>query len=487
MSGEAEEMRYLCTRGGPAVTDREAILRGLSRQGGLYVPGSPPEALTIPQLKGLSFQQIMARFYHRFLPSLTEAAWEAIVVQAFSELSGESQVPRLPLTRLNDYLDRYFLINADGMPTGSMNDLSLAILEAVLARFGDSGKRPLILGLLTQDAAASLAVRQASGLPRVLITPLAGRRGRELAGLASDLLFFEDSYNARYKEFSELAAREEFARQLNVRGYEALYLGPGHLLEVLTGGALATAVMARIAETAGEEKTVDFAVPRGHLGFLSGLVYASTLQLPVGTVYVGDKEPSALAALFARSKAVKKERDRRKGEGDASFPVNLERLFFEVSGREVERTGLLTAMREGNGESGLTEEEKNLLSQSIVVDGCHYKYCLRLIRTVYDQTDYLVGADTAEAMACWARHSDKKADTAVCFVQKRSPLLDADICSQALFGRDSEPGQAAVRLSREAGIPIWSSLEAVGEGDPGDRALLDGPIGAAILDRLPSR
>ncbi|NLB27597.1 MAG: hypothetical protein GX819_01420 [Clostridiaceae bacterium] len=483
-------MQYVSTRGGPPVSGIEAVCRGISRAGGLYVPESPPEPLSLTSLKGMPFQEVMAAFYHRFLPDLPLVSWEAVVRDAFRSLEGMDQVPRLPLTRLNDYLDRYFLINADQMPTGSLADLTHAVFSKLWPLLPKTEHTRLVMALLPEDSLVSLAGGE-TDLLKILFLSTGGARGGELAGRVSgreQVRLFEEGFDARYREFARLAAEPSFEEKLSRRGFAPLFMGPGHLLEVLTAGALATAVAASIAEFSGEEKVLDFAVAKDHLSFVAGLVYASILQIPLGTVYVGESEPASLMPLFRTGKSAQPVKRKRPGITGMDFPVNLERLFYEVTGRDGEKTGHLCQQAANPGEQLLSEDEIQLLNQSIVVGSCDYKYCLRLIRTVYDQTDYLVGRDTADAIACWAKHADQKADSAVCYVQERSPLLDAAVCARALFGKEAGRMEAIRMVSEETDVPLWPSLAKISEDSQGaDWPVLTGSIEEAVYQLLNSQ
>ncbi|HPX93103.1 MAG TPA: hypothetical protein PK646_04565 [Bacillota bacterium] len=476
-------MKYVSTRGGEPVSGLEAVCRGISRSGGLFVPQSPPEPLSLPSLAGLSLGRVMAVFLHRFLPDLPLEIWETAVSEAFESLAGNDRTWQLPLSKLNDYLDSYFLLNADHLPTGNLADLSHALLAKLWPYMPAADRQPFVLTLLPEDSLVSF-LNQAWGLPGIILMAAGGSRGREIAGLAPDgvaIRVFEGSYDGRYRELTRLASHPSFEKKLNDKGFDPLFLGPGHLLEVLTAGALATAVVVAIAESSDLDRGVDFAVPKSHLGFVAGLVCASILRVPVGTVYVGESEPPSLTTLFRTGKPAGPVKNRRAAADGTDFPVNLERLFYEVTGRDGNRTDFLCQQIARPGERLLTGEEINLLNQSILVSACDYKYCLRLIKTVYDQTDYLVGRDTADAVACWAKYADRKAGSVICYVQERSPLLDAVLCGRALFGREAGKEDILIKVSQETGVPVWPSLARLPEdGQACDWPALTGSIEEAV-------
>ena len=482
-------MKYISTRGGEVVSGLEAVWRGISSEGGLYIPQALPQPLPYQELMGRSLEELMAEFFYRFLPDLSLDDWKALLSHALRSLKEGPESFELPLARVNNYLDRYYLLLADGLPTGSLSDLSGAILRTLLEWTGDKDPRPgrpLVLAMVGEDQAAS-SLSWAQDLPYLVLMSQNSIRSREIARLPAardQLLSFSESFDERYREFTRLASDPSFDSQLRDRGFKPVFVGPGHIIEVLTAGALATAIVVAIKENLEELDKIDFVVHKNHLSFLAGLVYASSLQLPLGLVYLGENEPASLTSLFKSGRTAKPRRRRRRDDEGAAWPVNLERLLFEVTGRDEKRLKEILDQADQADRQLLREEEVNLLNQSVVVGGNDYKRCLRTIRTFYDQTDYLLARETADAVAVWARHVKQKDHVPVCFIQDRSPLTDYVSSGRALFG-DKAPRHdreaAITMLAEEAGIPAWQSLDQ--EEVPPIQAL-EGPLDLAIVNWL---
>jgi threonine synthase len=479
-------MLYVSTRGGERVTALEAVCRGLSVTGGLFTAENPPEPLKLADLRGLTFQQVMARYYHGYIPDLTLGEWESLVEQAFASLTPEEDTAALPLAKLNPYLDRYYLINTDYFPTGSMADLTAAILSGLFEwiQRQSGGLQPLVIGLGSWDLALAFWGSLA-GAPKLLLVPDPPLRAGELLGQlkpGQEVRVFSEELGSRYRELTDLAGDLAFEADLRSRGLAPLFLTPGHLAAVLTAGALATASVAHILETDDENCRVDFVVPKGHLSFLAGLVDASSLGIPVGVAYIGESEPPSLTTLFKSGRIPLEDKNRRHPGSGAAFPVNLERLLFEVTGRDEKRIRALMEELTNPQGAPLRDEEIQLLNQSIVVAACDYKYGLQLMRTVYDQTDYLFGRDTADALAAWSRNSRKRDTNPVCFVQLRSPLLDPLASYRAVFGQKDLTGQEALAvLIEETGVPAWPGLLETGrKEEAAPLPLLQGPIRQTI-------
>ncbi len=482
-------MKYISTRGGEVVSGLEAVWRGISSEGGLYIPQALPQALPYQELIGRKLQELMAEFFYRFLPDLSLEDWKALLGQALQSLKEDQDSFELPLVRVNNYLDRYYLLLADSLPTGSLSDLSGAILGTFLEWTADQDPRPgrpLVLSLVGEDHAVS-SLSRPPDLPYLVIMSQNGVRNREIAGLPAaqdQLLSFSESFDERYREFTRLASDPSFDAQLRDRGFKPVFVGPGHIIEVLTAGALATAIVVSVKESLEEMDKIDFVVHKDHLSFLAGLVYASSLQLPLGLVYLGENEPASLTPLFKSGRTANPRRRRRRDDEGAAWPVNLERLLFEVTGRDEVRLKEILDQAGQSDRQLLTEDEVNLLNQSVVVGGNDYKRCLRTIKTFYDQTDYLLARETADAVAVWAKQVKQKDHVPVCFIQDRSPLTDYVSSGRALFG-DKAPRhdrEAAIRmLAEEAGIPAWQSL---GQEENPPLPSLEGPLDQAIVNWL---
>lgn len=465
-------MNYISTRGKAPVSAMTAVCRGLAEDGGLFVPQELPSPLDIRTLYGLSFEETSARFFHRFLPELPFETWRQITREALSSLAMGPEEFQFPVHRLNPYLDRYYLFNADGFPTGSLADLSASILKALWPRaleLLDVRERPLLVGVVTEDQA--IAFRHGlEAPPSLLYVPDKGLRGLELS-LSKAARVFSDSFDDGYRALTSLASDSAFQAHFEEAGVFPLFVGPGHLIEALTAGAVAAQIMAAAGQELEEEAKVDFVVSKDHLSFFAGLVYAASLELPVGMVYVGENDPPSLSTLFSSGRLAFPKKNRRPDDPGAVWPVNLERLLFEVSGRDPAR--ILDILRLAEEENGdwLSDEESHLLGQSVLVTSNDYKRSIRMIRTIYDQTDYLLARDTADAVAGWAKRSGKKSQAPVCFVQTRSPLFDAYTSGRAILGSKLPRGDygAAVRLlAEEAGVPVGQPLEELLDG--GDAA-----------------
>ena len=76
-------MRYLSTRGGDPVSAAEAIVRGISPSGGLYVPESYPTIEWNNDVRG-GYLATAHRVMQAYLPETDAAELERMIAAAFS-------------------------------------------------------------------------------------------------------------------------------------------------------------------------------------------------------------------------------------------------------------------------------------------------------------------------------------------------------------------------------------------------------------------
>ncbi len=492
-------MRFINTRDGESVSGLDAIVRGLSNSGGIFVPEFPPETIDFHELKPLSSVMVMATFFHRFLPDFSIEEWRLIVDSAMASLSKDDHAIDIPFCKVNQYLPNYFLLSGDDFPTGTLDDFSTAVFCQLLPRALEKRNRrlrPYIMIVSSDDFAISAlrALSYGEIAPAfVLLNHLSDRRDEAyvLKHKGSSLLSYKSNESALRQEFARLSADLDFEQRLFETSYEPVFLSDSNPLKAIAAGALVAASLVELDRQSDEmgEEGVDFVIAKDDLAFLTGLVYASSASLPVARVYVGEGESQSLTTLFTKGALpFSKERKEREHERETRLPINFEVLLFELFGRDNQKLIEKMGVFENDGTLTLNYSDAELFCQSFTIGSCEFKRCQKVILTVYDKTDYLIGRGTAEAIACWASHSNKNDTRKTCFVSERSPLLDHYICSRSLFGaNDAKQTRREIveKLSEEASVSPWTSLRQSFECESTDSIpTIEGSLRDAVLNTL---
>ncbi len=158
-------MRYVSTRGAaPVLGFGEAMLTGLARDGGLYVPETVP-ALgrdEIAALSGLGYEETAFRVMRPFIgDAFTEAEFRAAIEAAYR---GFGHPARAPLVQL---APNHFLLELFHGPTLAFKDFAMQLIgqlfQIALAR---EGRRITIVGATSGDT-GSAAIEAFRGLHNV--------------------------------------------------------------------------------------------------------------------------------------------------------------------------------------------------------------------------------------------------------------------------------------------------------------------------------
>ncbi len=158
-------MKYISTRGtAPELSFEEAMLTGLARDGGLYVPAEISQMSTadIAAMAGMSYEEIAYRVMRPFVgDTFTDEEFEDIIAKAYT---GFGHIARAPLVQLNE---NHFLLELFHGPTLAFKDFAMQLIgqlfQRALARRGD---RVTIVGATSGDT-GSAAIEAFRGLDAV--------------------------------------------------------------------------------------------------------------------------------------------------------------------------------------------------------------------------------------------------------------------------------------------------------------------------------
>ncbi|WP_113913047.1 threonine synthase [Roseovarius dicentrarchi] len=158
-------MKYISTRGqAPILSFEEAMLTGLARDGGLYLPETIPQMsqAEIAALAGLSYEEAAFRIMRPYIgDAFTDTEFQDIIARAYA---GFAHAARAPLVQL---APGHHLLELFHGPTLAFKDFAMQLIgqlfEASLKR---SGSRVCIVGATSGDT-GSAAIDAFRGLEMV--------------------------------------------------------------------------------------------------------------------------------------------------------------------------------------------------------------------------------------------------------------------------------------------------------------------------------
>ncbi|MDK3017107.1 threonine synthase [Pseudodonghicola flavimaris] len=158
-------MKYVSTRGqAPVLSFEEAMLTGLARDGGLYLPDTIPTLTPeeIAAFEGQSYEEVAFRVMRPFIgDSFTDGEFREIIARAYA---GFGHAARAPLVEL---APGHFLLELFHGPTLAFKDFAMQLIgqlfEVALKR---RGERVTIVGATSGDT-GSAAIEAFRGLENV--------------------------------------------------------------------------------------------------------------------------------------------------------------------------------------------------------------------------------------------------------------------------------------------------------------------------------
>ena len=162
---EETAMNYVSTRGkAPVLSFEEAMLTGLARDGGLYLPSDIPRfpEEEIRDLQGQSYEDIAFHITRPFIGgTFTDAEFRDLIGKAYQ---GFGHAARAPLVQLGS---AHFLLELFHGPTLAFKDFAMQLIGQLFqASLSRSGQRITIVGATSGDT-GSAAIEAFRGLDNV--------------------------------------------------------------------------------------------------------------------------------------------------------------------------------------------------------------------------------------------------------------------------------------------------------------------------------
>ncbi|MCU4654007.1 threonine synthase [Roseibacterium sp. SDUM158016] len=327
-------MRYVSTRGtAPELTFEEAMLTGLARDGGLYVPAEVPVMAPgdIAALAGLSYEEVAFRVMRPFIgDAFTDEEFADLIARAYAGFGHEARAP------LKQLQPNHFLLELFHGPTLAFKDFAMQLIgqlfEAALKR---RGERVTIVGATSGDT-GSAAMEAFRGLDAVSVFILFphGRvsdvQRRQMTTVSEDnahalaLTGNFDDCQARVKDmFNDFAFRD----RVRLAGVNSI-----NWARVL---AQVVYYFTAAVSLGAPHRAVSFCVPTGNFGDIFAGYIARRMGLPIEKLIVATNQNDILhRALSSGDYVPDGVTPSISPSMDIQVSSNFERALFDAYGRD---------------------------------------------------------------------------------------------------------------------------------------------------------
>ncbi len=412
---------YRSTRSDAApITASAAILKGLSPDGGLFVPETIP-ALKKPlsYLAGLSYQELAYEIMSAYFTDFTEEELRSCIENAYDSKFDTEKIA--PLVKKDGL---YYLELFHGS-TIAFKDMALSILPHLMvtsarkngvkneiviltATSGDTGKAAMA-GFADVPGTKIIVFYPHGGVSNIQRLQMATQRG-ENTHVAAINGNFDDAQTAVKKMFNDKA----LAAELSEHGFQfssANSINIGRLVPQIVYYVYAYCQLLSSGEIA-EGDFINITVPTGNFGNILAAYYAKLMGLPVRKLICASNKNKVLTDFFDTGLY-----DRKRPFMLTSSPSmdilissNLERLIYRLTGNDSGKTLAFMQDLTDKGSYTITDEMREGLGD--FVGGCaSEEENFAGIKALYERTGYVIDTHTGIANAVCRAYMEKTGDT----------------------------------------------------------------------------
>ena len=411
-------MQYNSTRNsGISISSAEAIKKGLSDDGGLFVPKSFP-AISLSELQkfaDMTYQERAFEILSKFLTDFTPKELKACIEKAYTKEKFETE-NIAPVYKLND--TEYILELWHG-PTCAFKDMALQILphflttsmkktqetgEVVIlvATSGDTGKAALE-GFKDVEGTRIVVFYPDDSVSEIQKLQMITQTGDNVC-VSAVSGNFDDAQNGVKKIFTDEGYKNLLAGN-NFKLSSANSINWGRLAPQIVYYFSAYSDMLEAGEIELGEK-INIVVPTGNFGNILAAYYAYKMGLPVNKFICASNRNNILTD-FIKTGVYDKNRDFHttiSPSMDILISSNLERLLYDLSGKDEKLvSGFMKELSE-TGKYTVTDDIKNKISELFYADFADDDETLEEIGKCFAEYGYVPDTHSAVALSVYDKY-----------------------------------------------------------------------------------
>lgn len=465
-------MNFISTRGGEVVSGAKAIVQGLSANGGLFVPEKFPAvtAAELEEMLTMSYPERATKVLMKYLDEYDEKELLAACESAYGKFEGTDPAP---LVKIDDGI---YMLELFHGPTCAFKDMALTVLPYLLrkgcdlcgikedililvATSGDTGKAALE-GFKDAKGVKIMVFYPDDGVSKMQKLQMCTQEGGNVNVVAVKGNF--DDCQSAVKTIFNSAEYAKILKDKNVLLSSANSINFGRLApQIAYYFSSYLDLVSSEQIQMGEE--IDFCVPTGNFGNILAAYYAKQMGLPVRRLHCASNMNNILTDFLATGE-YNMHREFYKTTSpsmDILISSNLERLLFEISGRNAALTAERMAKLKSEGVYKITDEEREKIAQTF--DG-GFADEDEVVETVYDvfcDVGYTMDTHTGCAMKVavdWFE-KNKKDKTNMVVVSTASPYKFPQDVLYAVTGNDVKDSFKGIkRLHAATAMAVPKSL-----------------------------
>ncbi|MER8633212.1 threonine synthase [Mesorhizobium opportunistum] len=391
-------MQYVSTRGeAPALGFSDAVLAGLARDGGLYVPREWPQfsPSEIRAMRGLAYPDLAIRVLSPFLGGEIPApVFERLVREAYATFRHEAVCPLVQIA------PNTFVLELFHGPTLAFKDVAMQLLARLMDHvLAERDQHATIVGATSGDtggaAIDAFAGRSRTDIfilfPHGRVSPVQQRQMTTSTAQNVHALAIEGNFDDCQGLLKDMFNDHGFRDRVALSGVNSINWAR---------------IMAQIVyyfssalSLGAPDRPVSFTVPTGNFGDIFAGYAAKKMGLPIERLVIATNDNDILARTFETGEY------RTKGvfattspSMDIQVSSNFERLLFEASGRNASTVRRYMAGLKQSGAFTIETQEITGMRTEFDAGRADMDQVAATIRSTLAASNYLLDPHTAAAV-----------------------------------------------------------------------------------------
>ena len=441
-------LSYVSTRGSaPELGFADVLLAGLAIDGGLYVPSQWPSLTvgTFERFASMTYSEIAIEVMWPFVEgSIERDAFAAIVTDAYATFATDEVVP------IVDLGDNFWLAELFHGPTLAFKDVALQLVGRLFDyELTRRGEKVTVVGATSGDT-GSAAIEALRDRPtaEVFILHPAGRvsdvQRRQMTTVQSQNVHniaVQGTFDDCQDMVKALFADDDFRESRNLSAVNSI-----NWARVMAQIVYYVTCAVRLGGGAG--RPVAFSVPTGNFGNVFAGYGAQRMGTPISQFIVASNRNDILTQfLTTGTMTIGEVHPTLSPSMDIQVSSNLERLLFEIHGRDGNAIAELMARFRAEGTVSVDGDRLELLADHWSAARVDDAQTAATIAAEYERSGMLIDPHTAVGLAA-ARQARADASVPMVVLSTAHPAKFPDAVESASGVRPPLPAHLADLFDR---------------------------------------
>ncbi|MDP9570178.1 UNVERIFIED_ORG: threonine synthase [Agrobacterium larrymoorei] len=432
-------MKYVSTRGGaPSLGFSDALLAGLARDGGLYVPSEWPtmKKKEIRALRGKTYQEVAFEVLYRFTGGeIPEKDFRSMIDEAYATFRHPAVAP-LVQTGPNSFILELF-----HGTTLAFKDVAMQLLARLMDyTLAERGQRATIVGATSGDtggaAIDAFAGRDRTDIfilfPHGKVSPVQQRQMTSSTASNVHALAINGNFDDCQNLVKDMFNDAKFRDSVKLSGVNSI-----NWARIM---AQVVYYFTAAISLGAPDRKVSFTVPTGNFGDIFAGYVAKQMGLPIDKLVIATNDNDILARTLKTGRyEMRGVQATTSPSMDIQISSNFERLLFEAYDREPNEIKRSMDGLKQSGAFQISEAAMKMIKRDFRAGRATEKQVAATIRDTLSETGYLLDPHTATAV-----YVAKK------YEKTNSPMVVLSTAHPAKF-----PDAVKSACAIDPALPVW--------------------------------